>query len=44
MAADFGFEELEAYMLFVERSRVRRGNMMDPKWALGASILKSRPT
>jgi amidase len=41
MAADFGFEELEAYMLLTQCGRVRLGNMVDPKYTLAASILKS---
>jgi acetamidase/formamidase len=41
MAADFGFEELDAYMLLTQCGRVRLGNMVDPKYTLGASILKS---
>jgi amidase len=40
MAADFGFEELDAYMLLTQCGRVRLGNMVDPKYTLGASILK----
>lgn len=41
MAADFGFDELDAYMLLTQAGRVRLGNMVDPKYSLGASILKS---
>jgi len=41
MAADFGFDELEAYLLLTQCGRVRLGNMVDPKYTLGASILKS---
>jgi amidase len=41
MAADFGYEELDAYMLLTQCGRVRLGNMVDPKYTLGASILKS---
>ena len=41
MAADFGFDELDAYMLLTQCGRVRLGNMVDPKYSLGASILKS---
>lgn len=40
MAADYGFEELDAYMLLGQVGRVRLGNMVDPKYTLGASILK----
>ena len=38
MAADFGFEELEAYMLLTQCGQVRLGNMVDPKYTLGASM------
>jgi len=41
LAADFGFDELDAYMLLTQCGRVRLGNMVDPKYTLGASILKS---
>lgn len=41
MAAEFGFDELDAYMLLTQCGRVRLGNMVDPKYTLGASILKS---
>lgn len=41
MAADFGFDEIDAYMLLTQCGRVRVGNMVDPKYTVGASILKS---
>lgn len=41
MAADFGFEELDAYMLLTQAGRMRLGNMVDPKYTMGASILKT---
>ena len=41
MATDFDFDEIEAYMLLTQAGRVRLGNMVDPKYTLGASILKS---
>lgn len=41
LAADFGFSEQEAYFLLTQAGRVRLGNMVDPKYSLGASILKS---
>lgn len=41
MAADFGFTEEDAYMLLTQCGRVRLGNMVDPKYTLGASISKS---
>jgi acetamidase/formamidase len=40
LAAEYGFEELEAYLLLTQAGRVRLGNMVDPKYTLGASILK----
>lgn len=41
LAADFGMDELEAYFLCTQSGRVRVGNMVDPKYTLGASMLKS---
>lgn len=41
MVADFGFEEIDAYMLLTQCGRVRLGNMVDPKYTVGASVLKS---
>ena len=41
MTADYGFEEIDAYMLLTQTGRVRLGNMVDPKYTLGASIKKS---
>ncbi len=41
LAADYGFDEEEAYMLLTQCGRVRLGNMVDPKYTLGASVLKS---
>ncbi|MFF9553787.1 acetamidase/formamidase family protein [Methylobacterium fujisawaense] len=41
LAADFGFDEIDAYMLLTQCGRVRLGNMVDPKYTLGASIAKS---
>jgi amidase len=38
---DFGFEQSEAYFLCTQAGRVRVGNMVDPKYTLGASMLKS---
>ena len=40
LCADYGFEETEAYFLLTQAGRVRVGNMVDPKYTLGASILK----
>lgn len=41
MVAEFGFEELDAYMLLTQAGRVRLGNMVDPKYTIGASIAKT---
>jgi len=40
MVADYGFDELDAYMLLTQAGRIRLGNMVDPKYTVGASILK----
>lgn len=40
MAADWGYDELDAYFLLTQCGRVRLGNMVDPKYTLGASISK----
>jgi acetamidase/formamidase len=41
MAADDGYDELDADMVLTQCGRVRLGNMADQKYTLGASILKS---
>lgn len=41
MAADYGYDELEAYMLLTQAGKLRVGNMVDPKYTLGASISKT---
>lgn len=41
MAADYGFTEMDAYMLLTQAGRMRLGNMVDPKYTMGASIKKS---
>lgn len=40
-AAEWGFDELEAYMLLTQCGKVRLGNMVDPKYTIGASVSKS---
>ena len=40
MVADYGFEELDAYLFLTQAGRVRLGNMVDPKYTVGASVLK----
>lgn len=41
MVADYGFEEAEAYFLCTQAGRIRLGNMVDPKYSLGASMKKT---
>lgn len=41
MVDDYGFEESEAYFLATQAGRMRVGNMVDPKYTLGASMLKT---
>ena len=41
LVTDYGFEESEAYFLATQAGRMRVGNMVDPKYTLGASMLKS---
>ncbi|KQT84128.1 acetamidase/formamidase family protein [Aurantimonas sp. Leaf443] len=41
LARDFGFEEIDAYMLLTQCGRIRLGNMVDPKYTVGASVLKT---
>jgi acetamidase/formamidase len=41
MAQGYGFTELDAYMLLTQAGKMRLGNMVDPKYTLGASISKS---
>src|ERR1700742_955300 len=38
MAAEFGFDETDAYLLLTMCGKMRLGNMVDPKYTLGASI------
>ena len=41
LKADYGFDEIDAYMLLSQAGRIRLGNMVDPKYTMGASILKT---
>jgi phage anti-repressor protein len=41
MVDDYGFEESEAYFLCTQAGGMRVGNMVDPKYTLGASMLKT---
>jgi len=40
MAADYGFDQLDAYMMLSQCGRVRLGNFVDPKYTVGAAVLK----
>jgi amidase len=40
MVEDYGFDELDAYMVLGQIGRTRLGNMVDPKYTVGASIQK----
>lgn len=41
LVKDHGFEESEAYFLCTQAGKVRLGNMVDPKYTVGASMKKS---
>ena len=40
LVEDYDFEESEAYFLATQAGKMRVGNMVDPKYTLGASMLK----
>lgn len=40
MAAEDGFDEIDACMLLSQAGRIRRGNMVDMKCTTGASVFK----
>jgi acetamidase/formamidase len=40
LVADFEFDDIEAYFLLTQAGKLRVGNMVDPKYTLGASLLK----
>ena len=40
MAADYGFEKWDAYMMLSQCGKVRLGNFVDPKYTVGAAVLK----
>jgi len=40
MAADYGFDRWDAYMMLSQCGMVRLGNFVDPKYTVGASIRK----
>ncbi|HDZ0864055.1 TPA: acetamidase/formamidase family protein [Klebsiella pneumoniae] len=41
LVEDFGFEQWEAYMLLSQCGKVRLGNMVDPKYTVGAMLNKN---
>jgi amidase len=41
MCEDYGWDKYEAYFFLTQAGRVRLGNMVDPKYTLGASVLKA---
>ena len=41
MEAEYGFDRWDAYMMLSQCGRVRLGNFVDPKYTVGAAILKS---
>jgi amidase len=40
MEAEYGFDRWDAYMMLSQCGRVRLGNFVDPKYTVGAGILK----
>jgi len=40
MEAEFGFDRWDAYMMLSQCGKVRLGNFVDPKYTVGAGILK----
>jgi acetamidase/formamidase len=40
MAAEYGFDRWDAYMLLSQCGRVRLGNFVDPKYTVGAAVPK----
>ena len=40
LAAEYGFDQWDAYMMLSQCGRVRLGNFVDPKYTVGAAILK----
>jgi amidase len=41
LVSDYKWDKYEAYFFLTQAGRVRLGNMVDPKYTLGASILKT---
>ncbi len=40
MAADYGFDQWDAYMMLSQCGKVRLGNFVDPKYTVGAAVPK----
>jgi amidase len=40
LAVEYGFDQWDAYMMLSQCGRVRLGNFVDPKYTVGAAILK----
>jgi hypothetical protein len=40
MSADYGSDEINAYMFLGQAGRIRLGNMVDPECTMGASIIR----
>ena len=40
MEKDYGFDKWDAYMMLSQCGRVRLGNFVDPKYTVGAAVLK----
>ena len=40
LAAEYGFDRWDAYMMLSQCGRVRLGNFVDPKYTVGAAIAK----
>ena len=40
MAAEFGYDKWDAYMMLSQCGKVRLGNFVDPKYTVGAGIIK----
>jgi amidase len=41
MEAEYSFDRWDAYMMLSQCGRIRLGNFVDPKYTVGAGILKS---
>jgi acetamidase/formamidase len=40
LMADYGWDKFEAYFFLTQAGRLRVGNIVDPKYTVGASVLK----